>query len=263
VGNDPRYNHSRCYKPFPFPEVIESQKVHIRELAEQLDAHRKRQQAQHPRLTMTDMYNVLEKLRMWEKVDSGQLAVGSGQLAVSLSDTERRIHEAGLVSVLKQLHDELDAAVFEAYGWPRDLSDEEILERLVALNAERAVEEARGLIRYLRPDYQAPETAVPRQRVLIEAEEQGSGVGYNAGAEEQSPVSSLQALPWPEGMAARAQAVRGALAALGRAATAGEVAGMFGGRRTPNRVKQVGELLETLAALGQAREVEGGVFAAE
>ena len=32
----------------------------------QLDAHRKRQQAQHPELTLTDMYNVLEKLRAGE-----------------------------------------------------------------------------------------------------------------------------------------------------------------------------------------------------
>lgn len=32
----------------------------------------------------------------------------------------------------------LDAAVLSAYGWPQDLSDEEILERLLALNLERA-----------------------------------------------------------------------------------------------------------------------------
>jgi hypothetical protein len=32
----------------------------------------------------------------------------------------------------------LDAAVFAAYGWPRELADEEILERLLALNLERA-----------------------------------------------------------------------------------------------------------------------------
>jgi hypothetical protein len=36
------------------------------ELREQLDAHRKRQQSQHPKLTMTGMYNVLEMLRSSE-----------------------------------------------------------------------------------------------------------------------------------------------------------------------------------------------------
>ena len=35
-------------------------------------------------------------------------------------------------------HQKLDAAVFAAYGWDPAMSDEEILERLLALNLERA-----------------------------------------------------------------------------------------------------------------------------
>ena len=35
-------------------------------------------------------------------------------------------------------HTKLDEAVLDAYGWPHDLSDEEILARLVQLNLERA-----------------------------------------------------------------------------------------------------------------------------
>ncbi len=35
-------------------------------------------------------------------------------------------------------HRKLDEAVLEAYGWPHDLGDEEILEKLLALNSERA-----------------------------------------------------------------------------------------------------------------------------
>src|SRR4051812_7553645 len=38
---------------------------------------------------------------------------------------------------LAHAHAALDAAVFEAYGWPADLSDEEILARLLRLNLER------------------------------------------------------------------------------------------------------------------------------
>ena len=38
-------------------------------------------------------------------------------------------------------HRKLDAAVFDAYGWPHDLADEEILERLLALNLERAAKQ--------------------------------------------------------------------------------------------------------------------------
>jgi len=41
-------------------------------------------------------------------------------------------------------HKKLDAAVAAAYGFPTDLSDEQILERLLALNLERAAEEAKA-----------------------------------------------------------------------------------------------------------------------
>jgi hypothetical protein len=41
-------------------------------------------------------------------------------------------------------HKRLDAAVAGAYGWPADLTDEQILEKLLALNLERAVEESRA-----------------------------------------------------------------------------------------------------------------------
>jgi hypothetical protein len=41
-------------------------------------------------------------------------------------------------SLIRQRHRDLDAAVAKAYGWPADLSDEQILERLFALNQERA-----------------------------------------------------------------------------------------------------------------------------
>ena len=40
-------------------------------------------------------------------------------------------------------HQRLDAAVAAAYGWPADLSDEQILEKLLALNLARAEEEAK------------------------------------------------------------------------------------------------------------------------
>ncbi len=42
---------------------------------------------------------------------------------------------------LANCHARLDAAVAAAYGWPADLSDSEILERLLALNQERAGKE--------------------------------------------------------------------------------------------------------------------------
>jgi hypothetical protein len=41
-------------------------------------------------------------------------------------------------------HKKLDAAVAAAYGWAADLPDEQVLERLLALNLERAAEEAKA-----------------------------------------------------------------------------------------------------------------------
>jgi hypothetical protein len=129
---------SRVFDPFPFPDPPEPLRQNIRAIAEELDAHRKARQAEHPRLTLTQIYNVLEKLRAH----------------APLAADDERIKSEGLVLILKELHDRLDELVFQAYGWPQDLSDAEVIARLVALNKERAEEEARGIVRWLRPDYQ-------------------------------------------------------------------------------------------------------------
>jgi type II restriction/modification system DNA methylase subunit YeeA len=44
---------------------------------------------------------------------------------------------------LVNAHKALDEAVAAAYGWPADLSDDEILARLLALNIERAAKQAK------------------------------------------------------------------------------------------------------------------------
>ena len=45
---------------------------------------------------------------------------------------------------LANAHATLDAAVVDAYGWPADLPDQQILERLLAPNLERAAKDANG-----------------------------------------------------------------------------------------------------------------------
>lgn len=160
----PRFIKSRCFDPFPFPDATEAQKVSIRTIAEELDAHRKRVLAAHAHLTLTGLYNVLEKLRAGVKPEA-------------LDADDRRIFDDGLVLILKELHDRLDVAVAAAYGWPVDLPDEEILGRLVALNKERAAEEARGLVRWLRPEYQIPKFGTPKEKAeQIEADLGGEAI---------------------------------------------------------------------------------------
>jgi hypothetical protein len=241
-----------------FPTADKTQTAIIRSHGEQLDTHRKRQQALHPKLTMTGMYNVLEKLRSGE----------------ALNVKEKTIHEQGLVSVLKQIHDELDAAVAEAYGWPADLSDEEILERLVALNHERAEEEKRGVIRWLRPEFQNP--AGKTQRVVgdddseSEKGEGGSKKGKKrkgAGIEgSPSPQPSpggrggkkVKKAAWPKELAEQAAGVHAALVAVGGPADVAAVAARF----TRANKERVEELLETFAAIGKARELADGRWVA-
>lgn len=54
----------------------------------------------------------------------------------------------------------VDAVIAEEAPWRHaDLAPSEIITRLVALNAERAAEEAAGRVRWLRPDYQIPRFA--------------------------------------------------------------------------------------------------------
>lgn len=127
--------------PFPQLDLTSPLVERIRSLAEQIDTHRKTQLAAHADATLTATYNVLEKLRSGE----------------ALNVKEKVIHEHGLVGVLKSLHDELDSAVLEAYGWgdltlPADTDT--LLGRLVELNARRAAEEAAGTVRWLRPEFQ-------------------------------------------------------------------------------------------------------------
>jgi SAM-dependent methyltransferase len=138
VGNDPRYSKSRCFDPFPFPEASRSLKKQIRAIADDLDNLRKVVCGQHPDITLTSLYNVLEEIK-------GGMVLGEKSLDIK---------DRGRVLILKDLHEQIDVAVAAAYGWSVDLSDEDVLQRIVALNAERSAEERRGLIRWLRPDYQ-------------------------------------------------------------------------------------------------------------
>jgi hypothetical protein len=127
-------------RPISFPDPPPGLRAAVAAIAEELDAHRKARMAAFPHLTLTRLYNVLAAIRAGTK----------------LSPEERDVHDAGQVTILRTLHDRLDAAAADAYGWPRDLSDAEIVARVVALNAGRAAEEAAGTVRWLRPAYQAP-----------------------------------------------------------------------------------------------------------
>jgi len=114
VGNDPRYSSSRTFETFPFPwrpgrEPSDDTRVKaVAALADDLTTKRDAwlnppgaSAAELKTRTLTNLYN---QRPQW----------------------------------LEDAHRALDKAVLAAYGWPEALSDAEILERLLALNRERA-----------------------------------------------------------------------------------------------------------------------------
>ncbi len=225
----PVYVKSQCFDPFPFPaDVSEPLKDKIRAEAEALDALRKRVLESHEDLTLTKLYNVLEALR-------------EGR---ALTDVERDMHDRGLVTLIRQHHDAIDALVAEAYGWPADLSDEEILTRLVALNKERAAEEARGLIRWLRPEYQAPDYKAPVTQTL--------DLGETAAALPDNVI------PWPGSLPEQVSAVQSILTAAATPLAPQDVARAFKGKRAAT----VRPVLDALAGIGMARRLKDGRYAA-
>jgi len=274
IGNDPRYNNSRCFDPFPFPDLPGDASLtnRLRELGERLDAHRKSVQAAHPDLTLTGLYNVLERLRSGE----------------TLTPKERDLHDCGLVTVLKELHDAIDLATLEAYGWtdlaqgaffpgrdrvsrsanhPRppvslDVSElpvqkppaqggpdaealeQIILSRLVGLNHRRAAEEAEGKVRWLRPAYQNPTGAGSDARSTLGLEGPDRGPATTA---RPVPTGESGALAWPKELPLQVALVR-ELARGGRP-TPDALSARFG-RKSAARTAQIQAILETLDQLG-------------
>jgi type II restriction/modification system DNA methylase subunit YeeA len=114
AGNDPSYTSASTFETFPFPwppghepkdsSLVEAIAEAARELVEKRDAWLNPPDASAEELkrrTLTNLYNARP-------------------------------------SWLAEAHRKLDAAVFAAYGWPVTLTDTELLERLLALNHERA-----------------------------------------------------------------------------------------------------------------------------
>ncbi|MGS5085026.1 type IIL restriction-modification enzyme MmeI [Hydrogenophaga sp. A37] len=273
VGNDPRYNKSRCFETFPFPSddtgLTPALTERIRQLAEQLDAHRKARQAAFETVTLTGLYNVLDKLRRGEPLNA----------------KDKALHEQGLVSVLQSLHDELDAAVLQAYGWndlgavpwsdeaARAAWTEALLERLVALNAKRAAEEAAGTVRWLRPEFQDPARRAAAATPAPQPEQAGiAGVETEAEAEALADVTADNAetlaetsatapaatltQPWPSTLPEQVRAVAQLLSASPAPLPLPAIEASFKGKGPWK--KGLPRILETLEALGRAQRVGGG-----
>ena len=139
-----RYTKTQCFDPFPFPLATPAQRAAIGALADELDGLRKGVLAAQPDLTLTGLYNL-----------RADVAAG-----VALTPAQEDARRRGCVDLIAELHRRLDTAVADAYGWPADLPDAEIVARLVALNAERRAAERRGQVQWLRPAFQQARAGV-------------------------------------------------------------------------------------------------------
>lgn len=109
-----RYTPTTCFETFPFPKPTDEQKSAISKAAASLDELRGK----------------------WLKpvAEEGKAALSEEELKGRTLTNLYNQNPTWLVNA----HKELDAAVADAYGWPVDLDDQEILGRLLALNLERA-----------------------------------------------------------------------------------------------------------------------------
>ncbi|MCL5741168.1 MAG: class I SAM-dependent DNA methyltransferase, partial [Betaproteobacteria bacterium] len=276
VGNDPVYVKSRCFETFPFPDEDTGLTPPLREriahLAEQIDAHRKRVLGQagtaggdfasearmsppqsppapalpattpaaspaSAALTLTGLYNVLAALR-------------DGR---ALTAKEKTQHAQGLVGVLRELHDELDAAVLAAYGLPATASTDDILAHLVQLNTQRAAEEAQGRVRWLRPDFQNPQNSLQKQELLSQ-DSQAPEADFDSEKSLSKPEQTKPTQhPWPPTLPEQVRAVAAALATSPVPLTLPAIEARFKGRGPWK--KSLPTLLQTLEALGRAQAV--------
>ncbi|MGO6815319.1 class I SAM-dependent DNA methyltransferase [Rhizobium leguminosarum] len=268
VGDDPVYQHTQTFAPFPLPAAATSlistddqtraQQERLRELGERLDTFRKQRLAEHSFLTMTGLYNALQRL----------LELENGYDVPPLTDAERDVHQAGLISILKEIHDDIDRAVLTAYGWEdlipnlvgkpgatipsfnateiQEKAEEELLSRLVALNLERKAEEKRGLVHWLRADYQIP-------KLGVKAPKQGD---EHVGTLDIELPDIAERTKWPSDGLEQIRLVRDFLAKAPAPAPPDAIAVVFDGRNTAKRRDRVAEVLETLVATGLARTGE-------
>jgi hypothetical protein len=235
VRDTPRYNKGPCFEAFPFPNANPEQRRRIASLAEQIDAHRRDAQERDSGATMTAIYHVVEKLRA----------------GTTLSPSDRRIHDVAACSVLSELHDQLDAVVAEAYGWSWPEPPALILERLVALHDRRVEEETAGTIRWLRPEYQ-----LPRFGGAADAASVAPTLDLPATPATVTGAGAVVAqTPWPSDAIGQITVLR-SMAAMTPLSIEEAVQRLVGAKRDI-----VHRHLETLAMLGEVRDVGGGRYA--
>lgn len=123
-------------------------------------------------------------------------------------------------------------------------AEEELLSRLVDLNTERAAEEAKGNIRWLRPEFQAPETVAAEEKYTVATKQTDT----KAKTPEKAAIQGK--LIWPKVLQDQIKVVREQLALAPLPAEAMR-------RQFKQNPKGVLDVLDALVALGMVTEESG------
>ena len=133
--------------------------------------------------------------------------------------------------------------------------------RLVALNAERAAEEARGTVRWLRPEFQDParrgaaaEPVSTQQALDLMADDVPLSPKKKPG-KSAKPAAAASKRPWPNTLPEQMRGVAGVLTANARPIAIEVIEPTFTGRGPWKR--RIPQILDALAALGRARVLNG------
>ncbi|MFL5243584.1 MAG: type IIL restriction-modification enzyme MmeI [Gemmataceae bacterium] len=145
-----RYTPTTCFETFPFPNPTEAQRDVIAAAAKELDALRSNW-LNPPEWTREELLEFPGSADgPWSRYvhnpdQRGIGAVRYPRLVAKDEETARKLQKRTLTNLYNErptwlalAHQKLDAAVFAAYGWQPDMSDEAILSALLALNLERA-----------------------------------------------------------------------------------------------------------------------------
>jgi hypothetical protein len=156
----PRYTPTSCFETFPFPEATPRQSAAIAAAAKELDDLRSRW-LNPPEWTKTEILEFPGSVAgPWARyIDpatvrpnsppGGEGTGGIGtvrwpRVVPKDPDCAASLKQRTLTNLYNQrpawldlAHRKLDEAVFAAYGWAPDISDEVLLEKLLALNLER------------------------------------------------------------------------------------------------------------------------------
>lgn len=140
AGNDPTYTPSTTFETFPFPEGL-TPNIPAADYADDPRAQKIAAAAVELNRLRENWLNPPDLVRIEPEVVPGYpdriLPKDSAAAAVLKKRTLTNLYNER-PAWLDNAHRALDVAVAAAYGWPADLSDDEILARLFALNQERA-----------------------------------------------------------------------------------------------------------------------------